>query len=200
MEIVTKEELGASKRKYLKLMKSKVFIYPTDTIYGIGCDATNIDLVAKIRKLKKSNLQPFSIIVPSKEWVYKNCIVDERQKSFVEALGGKLTIAGKKTCFTIILKLKNDKAIAKNVNQGCGTIGVRLPDHWFADYVKELGVPIITTSANPTGENFMTTIDDLHESIQNSVDFVIYEGPKKGFPSTIIHTHEEAMKIKERGK
>lgn len=198
MNIVTKEELDASKRKYLRLMKSKVFIYPTDTIYGVGCDATNNALVSKIRKIKKSNLQPFSIIVPSKEWVYKNCIVDERQKPFVESLGGKISIAGKKTSFTIILKLKNDKAIAKAVNQGCGTIGVRLPDHWIADYVKELGVPIITTSANPTGENFMTSIEDLHDSIKEGVDFVIYEGPKKGFPSTIIHTHEEAMKIKER--
>ncbi|MGV8169447.1 MAG: L-threonylcarbamoyladenylate synthase [Candidatus Nanoarchaeia archaeon] len=198
MEIVTKEELNASKRKYLKLMKSKVFIYPTDTIYGIGCDATNSALVAKIRKLKKSNLQPFSVIVPSKEWVYKNCIVEERQKHFVEALGGKIAIAGKKTSFTIILKLKNKNAVAKNVNHGGDTIGIRLPDHWIADYVKELGVPIVTTSANPTGENFMTSIEDLHESIGEGVDFVIYEGPKKGFPSTIIHAHEEAMKIKER--
>jgi tRNA A37 threonylcarbamoyladenosine synthetase subunit TsaC/SUA5/YrdC len=62
MQIVSKEELENSRRRYIRLMKSKVFIYPTDSIYGIGCDATNDSLVAKIRKLKKSTLQPFSVI------------------------------------------------------------------------------------------------------------------------------------------
>jgi L-threonylcarbamoyladenylate synthase len=200
MDIIAKEDLDNSKRKYLRLMKSKVFIYPTDSIYGIGCDATNDALVAKVRKLKKSTLQPFSIIAPSKEWVYQNCVVDEKHKIYVESLGKKILIAGKKNCFTLILKLKNKNAVAKNVNQGMDTLGVRIPEHWISDVVKELGVPIVTTSANPTGENFMTSLDDLNDSIKEGVDFIIYEGEKHGVPSTIIHYNEEDVKIKDRSK
>ncbi len=200
MQVVLKEELGASRKKYLKLMKSKIFIYPTDSIYGIGCDATNEAAVSRIRSLKKSNLQPFSIIAPSKEWVYKNCVVEEKEKPYVEALGKKLVISGKKTCFTVILRLKNKKAIAKNVNQGMDTIGVRIPDHWITEFVKELSVPIVATSANPTGEEFMTSVDDLNEHIKEGVDFIIYEGEKKGAPSTLIHFDDERVKIKDRSK
>ncbi|MFA6073100.1 MAG: Sua5/YciO/YrdC/YwlC family protein [Candidatus Woesearchaeota archaeon] len=198
MQVISRDELNNSKKKYLKLMKSKVFIYPTDSIYGIGCDATDATLVSKIRKLKKSTLQPFSIIAPSKEWVYANCVVEERQKPYVESLGKKLAIAGKKTCFTVILKLKNKNAVAKNVDQGTGNIGVRIPEHWISELVSELGSPIVTTSANPTGEDFMTSLDDLNEIIKDEVDFIIYEGEKKGSPSTIIHSQDEVVKIKER--
>jgi L-threonylcarbamoyladenylate synthase len=198
MQIITKEDFDNSRTKVLKMMKSKVFIYPTDSIYGIGCDATNEALVLRIRKLKKSNLQPFSVIAPSKEWVYKNCEVGEKQKDYVEALGKKISIAGKKTCFTVILKLKNPKAVAKSVLQGVDSIGIRIPEHWIADVVKDLGYPIVTTSANPTGEDFMTSINDLNENMKNGVDFILYEGEKNGTPSTIIHSYEEITKIKHR--
>jgi len=198
MQVITKEDFDNSRTKVLKMMKSKVFIYPTDSIYGIGCDATNDASVLRIRKLKKSNLQPFSVIAPSKEWVYKNCEVGEKQKDYVESLGKRISIAGKKTCFTVILKLKNPKAVAKCVTQGMDTIGVRIPEHWIADVVKELGFPIITTSANPTGEDFMTSLNNLSETIKSGTDFIIYEGEKKGSPSTIIHSYEEITKIKHR--
>lgn len=200
MQTITKEELETSKRKYLRLMKSKVYIYPTDSIYGIGCDATNESLVARIRKLKKSTLQPFSVIAPSKEWVYQNCEVEANQKLYVESLGKKIPIEGKMNCFTLILKLKNKNAVAKNVNQGMDTIGVRIPDHWISDFVRELGIPIVTTSANPTGENFMTSLEDLNDGIKAGADFIIYEGEKHGLPSTIIHYHDDDLRIKNRSK
>ncbi len=198
MQIVSKEELENSRRRYIRLMKSKVFIYPTDSIYGIGCDATNDSLVAKIRKLKKSTLQPFSVIAPSKEWVYQNCVVEEKHKHYVESLGKKIDIAGKKNCFTLILKLKNKNAVARNVNQGTDTIGIRIPEHWISDVVKELGFPIVTTSANPTGENFMTSIEDLNDGIKEGVDFILYEGEKHGSPSTIIHYYDDDVRISDR--
>jgi len=190
MVVINKDELDKAKRRYLKLLKSKVFIYPTDSIYGIGCDATNKTLVQEVRKIKKSSLQPFSVIVPSKEWVYKNCIVKDKQKKYVEMLGKKIDIAGSKYCFTLILTLKNKKAIANNVNSGGDTIGVRMPDHWISTLVKELGVPIVTTSANTTGDDIMTSLDDLNDRIRRKVEVIIYEGEKKGFPSTLIHLED----------
>lgn len=199
MGVVSKEEVLKSKRKYLKEMSTSVFIYPTDSVYGIGCDATNKELVQKIRRLKKSNLQPFSVIAPSKKWVYDNCEVSERQRIYVESLGSKIDIAGTKHCFTIILKLKNKDAVAFNVNQGAETLGVRIPDHWFSEVVADFGKPVITTSANPTGENFMTSLDDLNEGIKKDVDFIVYEGEKKGYPSTIIQYNDELV-LKDRSR
>jgi L-threonylcarbamoyladenylate synthase len=200
--IINKDELLKSKRKYLKLLKNRVFIYPTDSIYGIGCDATNKELVDEIRRLKKSTLQPFSIIVPNKEWAYENCIVEDKQKKYVEKLGKKITLADEEYCWTLILKIKNKDAVAKNVLNGLDAIGLRMPDHWFSKIVEELAVPIITTSANPTGEDFMTSLDDLNEKIKKSVSLIVYEGPKEGYPSTIIHADDskETIRIKDRSK
>jgi len=196
--IINKEEFLKSKRKYLNKLKGNIFIYPTDSIYGIGCDATKEKLVQKIRELKKSNLQPFSIIAPSKEWVYQNCVVGEKEKKYVEKLGKYITINGQKHRFTLILKLKNNKSIAKNVNHGKNTVGVRIPNNWFSEVVKELNIPIITTSANVTGEDFMTSLDNLNENIKKSVEIIIHEGEKKGKPSTIINLSEPNPEIKAR--
>ena len=196
--IVTKDELLKSKKTVQTLLKEKVFIYPTDSIYGLGCDATKEDLVQKIRHIKKSNLQPFSVIAPSKEWVYQNCEVGLEQKKYVEKLGKKLVVNGEEHCFTLVLKLKNKDAIAKNVNQGLETIGVRIPDHWFSEVVSNLGVPIVTTSANQTGDDFMTSIEDLNHGVKNQVDLIVYEGEKKGHPSIIIHAERKTKEVKIR--
>ena len=53
-------------------LKKEVFIYPTDTIYGIGCDATNSELVKQIRKIKQRDKKPLSVIAPSKKWILDN--------------------------------------------------------------------------------------------------------------------------------
>jgi len=191
MNILNKDEFNTSKRKYLKLMKEVIFIYPTDTIYGLGCDATNEVLVNKIRDLKGNSTHSFSIIAPSKQWVYDNCIVGEKEKELVEQLGSYIKIKGNDHKFTLILKLKNKDAVAKNVSPGKETIGVRIPNNWFSKIVNEFGKPIITTSANKTGSDFMTTLDDLHKDFKEEVSFVIYEGEKKGIPSTIINLSEQ---------
>jgi tRNA A37 threonylcarbamoyladenosine synthetase subunit TsaC/SUA5/YrdC len=100
------------------------------------------------------------------------------------------------------LRLKNKKAVAKNVhNYDMGSdviIGVRMPNHWFLAVAYSLKLPIVTTSANVTGQNFMTSLEDLDVNIRNNVDYVFYEGPKKGSPSTIVHLAGNHVKIQPR--
>ncbi len=187
MRIIPKEEFLINSFRFIKELKGKIFIYPTDTIYGIGCDATSDELVRKIRQLKNSN-QPFSIIPPNAEWIFENCEQEKRLKDWIKKLPGP---------YTFILKLKNKSAVSKEATNGMNTIGVRIPDHWFTKVVNMMEVPIITTSANKTGENFMKSIDDLNRDIKDSVDFIIDEGEKAGSPSTLVH-FEERIKIKER--
>jgi len=188
MQILTKTELQMHFPEIAEQIKNgAIFIYPTDTIYGIGCNALDQKAVDKIRQLKERHTNPFSIIAPSKEWITENCLVTKESKEWLNKLPGP---------YTLILKLKNKNTIAKSVNQGEENIGVRIPAHWISGVVQELGFPIVTTSANHSGRPFMTSIEDLDSTIKDRVDFIIYEGEKKGKPSKIVNLVEG--KIKER--
>jgi L-threonylcarbamoyladenylate synthase len=89
--------------------------------------------------------------------------------------------------YTLIIKLKNKDVIAKNINpKNDGTLGIRVPDHWFHNLVEAINFPIITTSANRSGQPFMTSLENLDPEIEKGVDFIIYEGEKQARPSQII--------------
>ena len=185
MDILTKEELSTRYEEIIKRIKSGVvFINPTDTIYGISCDATNKRAVEKIRRLKQRPSAPFSIWAPSKRWIRDNCIVDEK---WLDYLPGK---------YTLIVKLK-EKVIANNVTN-TEYVGVRIPHHWFSAVVTDLNKPIITTSANKTGDLFMVSLETLDKDVEAGVDFMIYEGEKKDKPSTIIYTEKEEFREREK--
>jgi L-threonylcarbamoyladenylate synthase len=182
MKIISKKEFLADKERYLKLiLKGAVFIYPTDTIYGIGCNAEDSRAVRKIRELKKRLTNPFSVIAPSKRWISENCIVGKDAKKWLKKLPGP---------YTLILKLKQDKkkkkCIAREVNCDSDLIGVRIPKNWFSSIVKSVNVPVVTTSVNEAGKQFMISEKDINQDIAEGVDFIIYEGEISGRPSTII--------------
>ena len=186
MNILSKEELDLQKEQIIKKIKlGNIFINPTDTIYGLSCDATNKEAVDRIRRIKNRLDSPFSIIVPSINWIKENCLIDKKVESWLTKLPGP---------YTLILKLNNQSAVAENVAPNTDSIGVRLPDHWFTRFVQNLGFPLITTSVNKTGENFMTSLDNLDKNIKNKVDFIIYEGEMKARPSKIVNVGTKEVK------
>lgn len=177
MRILTKEEVNIEKHQLInKIKDGAVFIYPTDTIYGIGCNALNSSAVKKIREIKGRYENPFSVIAPSRQWIFDSCIISEEGMKWIDKLPGP---------YTLILKV-NDNAVSKEVNPKLETLGLRIPDHWISSFVSELEVPIITTSVNKTSQDFMTSLDNLDSSIKSSVEFFINEGEKKGRPSKIV--------------
>src|SRR3989338_9230337 len=187
MRILTKEEFLLEKiQLFEEILDGAVFVYPTDTIYGIGCNATDEKAVRKLREIKGRPTNPFSVIAPSAEWIIENCVLNEKQKEYLELLPGP---------YTLILKTKNHP-VAKSVNQGLSTLGVRIPDHWISDAVKDSKIPIVTTSANKSGDEYMTSLEDLDESIKNNVKFIVYEGEKEGKPSKIIDLTDKVKVIK----
>lgn len=190
MEVYSPSEVKVSEEEILeKIKRGKLFIHPTDTIYGIGCDATNEEAVKKLRNAKRQMSRPFSVMVPNKKWIYNNCLITPEAQEWIEKLPGP---------YTLILNIKNKEAVADSVNLGEDTIGVRIPFHWFSDFVEKLGVPIITTSANVTGENFITKKEELDDTIKMKCAFIIDEGIKKGSPSTIVDLSTEDIDIKQR--
>jgi L-threonylcarbamoyladenylate synthase len=184
---IRKNELLSNIDAYSNKLTKGIYIVPVDTIYGLSCNALNNRAVKKLRKVKKSK-QPFSVIAPSKDWIINNCVIDKKAKEWLKKLPGP---------YTLILKLKNKKAVSSSVyNKKDNSIGVRLPNHWFTAVVKKLNFPMVTTSANVSGGNFITSIDDLDPRLKKYVDLIISIGNKKSRPSTLVHLVDEEKIIK----
>ena len=178
----TKNREDSKKTNLVKKIKQgKIFIYPTDTIYGIGCDATNKKAVAKIKKLKaRDKDKPLSIIAPSKEWIKENCIVDTGTYLDKYFPGP----------YTLILKKKNPKFL-EHVSS-TDSLGIRIPDCKTCKHIQQAGVPFVTTSVNLAGKPFATQISDISSEILDNVDEVIDIGKLSGKPSTLIIEGKEA--------
>lgn len=188
MRVLNSDESKIEKGAIIEsVIDGAVFIYPTDTIYGIGCNAQLSKSVKKIRKLKGRAANPFSVIAPSVDWITENCNVTEESEGWLDRLPGP---------YTLILKLKNLKCVAKEVNQGLQTLGVRIPNHWTAKLISEANVPVVTTSVNKSNEGYMTSLEDLDPAIKKGVDFAVYEGSKEGRPSRIVDLTGKARIIK----
>ena len=188
MRILNFEELKLEKQLIIdSVIRGAVFIHPTDTIYGIGCNAQNSNAVKKIRHIKGRATNPFSVIAPSIDWISENCIITKEAEEWLSKLPGP---------YTLILKLKNN-CVAKEVNPGLNTLGIRIPNHWIRKIVADAEVPIVTTSVNKSNEDYMTSLEDLDSGIKSGIDFAVYEGEKEGKPSKIVDL-TKAVRIIER--
>jgi len=161
-----------------EIKQGKIFIYPTDTIYGIGCNAEDIDAVERIKEIKQRDKdKPLSVIAPSIEWINQNLVVDVDLKKYLPGP------------YTIILK-KRDAEFLKHV-ANTDTLGVRIPDNEFTCEIQKSGVPFITTSVNLAGEAFLKNITELKPEIKKQVDYIIDVGQLCGKPSTLIINGKE---------
>jgi len=185
MHLITKDDYKRERMNVLgEILKGAVFIYPTDTLYVIGCDARNTKAVERIRKAKPNFDRPFWVIPPNKEWIAQHCEASEA-KELLEQLPGQMTL---------VLPLKNEKAIAKEVNHGNGTIGIKMPLHWIMREIKELGIPIVATTANTLDGDFVCSHEDVEHELSRHVDFFIYDGEIKGKPTKVINLAEALLK------
>ncbi len=178
--LITKEYIEENP-EILEKIKKSIFVYPTDTIYGIGCDATNEELVARVREIKQREKVPFSVIVPSKKIIIKNCVLSAKAREWVAKLPGP---------YTLILPVKKP-FVAKNVSFDGKTIGIRMINSWFQEIITEFGFPVITTSVNFHAKPFMTSIKDIDKDIKKEVDFIIDDGDLNARPSQLVNLLEE---------
>ncbi|MDP4845007.1 MAG: L-threonylcarbamoyladenylate synthase [Salibacteraceae bacterium] len=159
-----------------------VVIYPTDTVYGIGCDITNkkaVERVAKIKgvKLEKAN---FAIIC------YDLSHISEFAKH-VDNASFKMMKKGLPGPFTFILEASNN--IPKMFNAKKKTIGIRIPNHNIPrELVRLLGNPIVTTSIHDEDDiiEYSTDPELIHEKFEHLVDCVIDGGYGNQMASTIV--------------
>jgi L-threonylcarbamoyladenylate synthase len=122
-------------------LKSLIYLYPTDTVYGLGVDARDGSAIARLRSLKGSGAEKhYSIAVSSIDMM--------RQYSLVTPLAEKLVSAFLPGKLTLILTAQN----LPHVLTEDGTIGIRIPDHPVVhELIQKIGGPITATSANVSG-------------------------------------------------
>lgn len=175
METIKLTEILKNREKQKRIVnmikQGKVFVYPTDTVYGLGCDASNPDAVQRIRDIKNSN-QPFSVIAVSKEWVEENLIV--KYPKYLEKLPGP---------YTLILK-KKLSGFLREVSPS-SSLGIRIPDHPLTRVIQKSGKPFVTTSANLHGEPVVRSIEEIPEKW--NVDIAIDGGELGRKASTVIY-------------
>ncbi|MDB2413601.1 L-threonylcarbamoyladenylate synthase [Flavobacteriaceae bacterium] len=147
------------------LLNSQVILYPTDTVWGLGCDATNIDAVAKIFKLKnRIETKSLVVLVSSIEML----------RTYVDAVPQKAIdiISTTKKPTTIIYN--NPKGLAANAIALDNTIAIRIPTHNYClEVINKLGKPIISTSANISGESTPKSFSEISLPILEGVDYVV---------------------------
>ena len=165
-----------------EILAGKLFIYPTDTILGLGCDATNKDSVDKIKEIKtRDKDKPLSVIAPSQKWIEENFIIDVDLKKYLPG------------AYTLILKRKNPKFLSWISSND--SIGIRIPANNFTKEIQKAGVPFVTTSVNLAGEPFALNFKEIKKEILDKVDYVISSNEKlSGKPSRIIINGKEIIR------
>ncbi len=173
-----------------------VIIYPTDTVYGMGCDITNAKAVERVARLKGVKIEKanFSFICSDLSHLsdYTRPISNTVFKLMKKNLPGP---------FTFILEANNN---VPNYFKGKKkTVGIRVPDNnIIREIVNELGNPILTTSIYDDDEIIEYTTDPelIHEKYQNDVDLVIDGGYGELVPSTVVDCTKDVIEIVREGK
>ncbi len=146
------------------LKKGGVILYPTDTIWGLGCDATNPEAVDKIYKIKRrSNSKSMLILLDSPEKLTDYVYVPSMAWELIRVSNHPLTI--------IYPEAKN---LAPNLIAEDGTVGIRIVrDDFCRDLIRAFGKPIVSTSANISGQPAPANFSEVSDEIKNSVDYIV---------------------------
>ncbi|MCX7737766.1 MAG: L-threonylcarbamoyladenylate synthase [Candidatus Kapabacteria bacterium] len=151
------------------LNKGEVIAFPTETVYGLGCDFFNESAVKKIFELKGRELhKPLTAHISDLKFVDQLAenIPDEFFLLAEKFLPGPLTII-----------LRKNKSVPDVVTEGTNTIGFRFPDNLIAlDVIKHFGKPLAATSANLSGQSPAIEIKDIINNFNNKIPLIIDGG------------------------
>ncbi len=163
-----------------------IILYPTDTVWGIGCDATNRDAVARIYDLKRSENKKAMIVL------CRDLDMAARHISRPLQIAFEVMELSTKPLTAI---MPGGVGVAENLIPEEGTLAIRVPDHKFCqDLLRRFGKPIVSTSANISGEATPKRLDAISREIVEGVDYVVaprLEGSSTRQPSSILSFGED---------
>ena len=157
--------------KALEVLKNGgTIVYPTDTIWGIGCDATNVEAIQKIFDIKRREKNKSMIILVESEKRLQDLVeVPEMAWDIIDMSEKPVTIV-----------YENPKGLPKEILAEDGTIGIRLVKNDFCKkLISKLNKPLVSTSANLSGQKSPLKFSDISEEILNGVDYAVEEGREK---------------------
>ena len=175
------------------LASGDIGIFPTDTVYGIGCNVFSEKSISKLFKLKnRISSKPITVLISNLQMLDELAIdITDIEYKLIEAFWpGPLTIIFHKNP-------KVSEVLTSNLN----TIGIRMPNHIVTQKLIEYSKnPIATSSANISDMPAATNLSDISEYFNGNVDFMIDNGPSPiGVASTIVKVENNSLHILRQG-
>jgi L-threonylcarbamoyladenylate synthase len=175
---------------YEVIKEGGIILYPTDTVWGIGCDATNPEAVAKIYKLKqRAETQSMICLMNGEKMIYN--VFNE-----IPEVAWQIMDFSENPTTLILDKPRN---VAKNLIAPDNTLGIRLVKEPFCFKLMErMKKPLVSTSANISGQPTPKSFKEISPEIIKGVDYVVNLQRDKigGKPSTIIKlTNDSQVKV-----
>ena len=185
-----KKEIDFAKKT---LKDGNLVIFPTETVYGLGGDATNIHAIRKIYSLKKRpQSNPLICHFKNKEEIKKNFVISKLDRMLINSFcPGPLTL---------VLKKKKESIITPLLSNNSNFVGCRIPNHPIANkLLQSVNFPIAAPSANLASKITSTHSSHLSEDLKKNT-FILDDGSSTlGLESTVIQTVDEEIKILRLG-
>jgi len=181
----------AVKRAVEILKADGIIVYPTDTVYGIGCRLSNKKGIDKLNDIKKGPDKPRSIMLSDLKEISLYANVDNNAFRLIkQILPGPYTVI-----------LPSTKLVPRIMQSNRKTIGIRIPVHWFCEMlIQELGEPIVTTSIPVGKQGFHVDPLEIEDQLGHMVDLIIDSGILPDEPSTVISLESGAIEILRQGR
>ena len=174
------------------LRQGGIIIYPTDTVYGLGCDLSSKKGIERIYELKRRNRkQPLSFICSDLKHISQYAkVTDYAYKTMKRLLPGPYTFI-----------LEASRLVPKIILPKRSTTGIRVPDNQIClNLIKELGQPIISTSVKTTDGEDLGDPHEIEEHFGRTVDLIIDGGIIIPEPSSVISLVDDNIEIIRNGK
>lgn len=168
-----------------------IIVYPTDTVYGLGCDITQREAIDRIVRIKgRDPKKPMSFVCADLTHISRYAQVsDFAYKILRRYLPGP---------YTFILRASRETP--KILQSKTRTVGIRIPNHPVPlAIVAELGEPLLSTSANRSSLDNVADPDDLEKRFGHDVDFILECGPLPVLPSSVISLVDDQVEILREG-
>ncbi len=173
------------------LKQGGVVIYPTDTTYGLGCDIFNPKGIKKIYQIKQRDpRKPFSFI----------CSDLAEVANYAEVSNFAFRILKRHLPGPYTFVLEASKIVPESLTTRQKTVGIRIPDNAISRMiVRELGHPLVTTSANISGEDVIEDPDLIDAQMERMVDMVVDGGVSMGTESSVISLIGDRIEVLREG-
>lgn len=175
------------------VLNGGVIVYPTETLYGIGADATNPAAVANVVKAKRrSDEKPILVIIHTRD-LLKNLVAripDSAEQLMQRFWPGPLTLV-----------FESAPGVPYELTRGSGTIGVRIPSNTFCmELLARCNRPLTSTSANISGEPVHRTVAEIRNAVTDGIDLYIDAGTlPESKPSTVVSVVGTKPKLLREG-